>query len=592
MQVRNVPEDCSTDDVKAVIESAGATVRDVVFDGEAKEGKLVAIVRFTPLQPAWTLTKEQLDQPMLHPVPEPEPEAGEDIKGEDDKAEGGNADDAKADDDKADDDKADDNKAEDKEGEAADVKPEDAKPAGEHTDVKAKTEGGKDASKVEGGKKDAGTPGKGKGKDKPPRKQLEDGRKDGDALKTSRYLVWGLSDHKLELKGEKLQFDSPPQQVTLFLGDVTSEDEEALRADMEQYGQLERCFLMRNVDGSSKVCALHVRLRAHAFRHTDHEWVLCGGVAESGCVPAGRHTSHSWPLLTFCAAANMPVQPAAQGYAFVEFALASSATAAKEAIEVKFKAAFSDLTTKRATVARLRQALRALEEGREPPVPVPNLAAPSADGAAAEGGEGTAEEKPTDPVAKKAEMEAELAKLNAEETVGHKILRAELIHLRTIQSLFARSLYIANLPGGKYDDAELKALVEPYGPLSSVTVARHLNGNSKGFGFVEFSRSDHAASARGALEALSNPPYDKLSVSFQNPGKLMPQVRFGLACCFWWHRGRQGDWRRRGVQSRCVSTPSAQGASGQLHDVCTSVSGGSRCFASGRLPGQAQTYGG
>jgi RNA recognition motif-containing protein len=45
---------------------------------------------------------------------------------------------------------------------------------------------------------------------------------------------------------------------------------------------------------------------------------------------------------------------------------------------------------------------------------------------------------------------------------------------------------------GKFDkEKELKALFESFGPLNSFTIVRH-GGGSKGFGFAEYKRSDHA----------------------------------------------------------------------------------------------------
>ena len=62
-----------------------------------------------------------------------------------------------------------------------------------------------------------------------------------------------LSDFNIEVGGEKLVFDAPNLCVTLFLGNMSSDDEAALQADMEQFGDLERCFIMRNAEGISKV---------------------------------------------------------------------------------------------------------------------------------------------------------------------------------------------------------------------------------------------------------------------------------------------------------------------------------------------------
>ena len=55
----------------------------------------------------------------------------------------------------------------------------------------------------------------------------------------------------LQLRGQDLHFERTSAEVTLFLANVTSSDED-LRARCEPYGTLERCFIMRNPAGQSK----------------------------------------------------------------------------------------------------------------------------------------------------------------------------------------------------------------------------------------------------------------------------------------------------------------------------------------------------
>lgn len=44
------------------------------------------------------------------------------------------------------------------------------------------------------------------------------------------------------------------------------------------------------------------------------------------------------------------------------------------------------------------------------------------------------------------------------------------------------------------DDVELKRMFETYGPVTSAVIQRTEYGKSKGFGFVEFLRTEHAES--------------------------------------------------------------------------------------------------
>ncbi len=70
-----------------------------------------------------------------------------------------------------------------------------------------------------------------------------------------------LTRAKLELGGKPLEFDASAAMTQLFLGNVSSEwgDVAALRADLEQYGAVERAFIMHNPEGLSKVLAQEPR---------------------------------------------------------------------------------------------------------------------------------------------------------------------------------------------------------------------------------------------------------------------------------------------------------------------------------------------
>ena len=133
-----------------------------------------------------------------------------------------------------------------------------------------------------------------------------------------------LNDSKVELGGEKLVFDAPPLPVTLFVGNMTDDDDAKLREDMEQYGALERCFIMRTPEEGG------------------------GG---------------------------------ARGYAFVEFSLPSAAGRAKDAIEERFRKQFNEAQAKRLSISKIKAEVKrqqelqqqqqaawvALASGQEPP---------------------------------------------------------------------------------------------------------------------------------------------------------------------------------------------------------------------------------
>lgn len=60
-------------------------------------------------------------------------------------------------------------------------------------------------------------------------------------------------------------------------------------------------------------------------------------------------------------------------------------------------------------------------------------------------------------------------------------------------------LHIGNLPK-QLTDTELNDLVTPFGPTTSVELAKDRNGESKGFAFAEYSDADHARAAITGLD--------------------------------------------------------------------------------------------
>jgi hypothetical protein len=57
----------------------------------------------------------------------------------------------------------------------------------------------------------------------------------------------------LKLGENELVFETTMVHTTLFIGNVIDEDEATLRTDLSQYGTVERCFILRNAHGLSKV---------------------------------------------------------------------------------------------------------------------------------------------------------------------------------------------------------------------------------------------------------------------------------------------------------------------------------------------------
>lgn len=84
---------------------------------------------------------------------------------------------------------------------------------------------------------------------------VDDGRADGDVLKIARYTAMRLNALlcPLTLGGERLMIDAPTLQCTLYLGNVTQDNDEQLKNDMAALGRVIRSFIMRGADGVSKV---------------------------------------------------------------------------------------------------------------------------------------------------------------------------------------------------------------------------------------------------------------------------------------------------------------------------------------------------
>lgn len=240
MQLRALPEGCTADDVKESVEKCGVTVRSIAMEND-RLGKPVALVRFPPLPLPWTLSEEDLAMPLF---------AQAATHGSSDKAQ---------------EQQQGEEHGEDKQ--AADASEE--QPAAQAADEAAKESAGGEAAAAGGEGVTPAAEGAGAASDHKPKtpqdklaamlaktqkqEMLEDGRRDGDAQKMSRCIATHLVDQKIQIGGIAPSVDAAPQAVTLFLTNLTHETDEELRTDMQQYGGLERCFIMRSADGSSKV---------------------------------------------------------------------------------------------------------------------------------------------------------------------------------------------------------------------------------------------------------------------------------------------------------------------------------------------------
>ncbi len=60
-------------------------------------------------------------------------------------------------------------------------------------------------------------------------------------------------------------------------------------------------------------------------------------------------------------------------------------------------------------------------------------------------------------------------------------------------------IHIGNM-SKELSDAELNELVAPFGATTSVEIARNKEGQSKGFGFVEYGSEEHGRAAIAGLD--------------------------------------------------------------------------------------------
>ncbi|GAX82141.1 hypothetical protein CEUSTIGMA_g9569.t1 [Chlamydomonas eustigma] len=460
VRVRNIPEECSSEDLQSSIEACRLLVRGIAFEAETKDGKQTAYVRFSPLPLPWTLSEEDLATPFIQPDSDASAtttvKVAADIKVEGAQVSG-------------------------QDGSSLPETGDDTKP--EKDDSKTQTQTSSTANA---------------------KQSMEDGRRDGDAAKTSRFLAAHLTESQLQVCGQRVLVDVPPVPLALFIGNIDHDDDQQLRSTLEQYGSVERCFVMRNKEGVSK------------------------------------------------------------GYAFVEYSLPASATIAKEKIEQNFNREISDRQARRITLARQRvlsqpqysnivsssEGVHAVgvsqNDSRTEDEVAPGVQVEEAAGGCVEGGSNGTVGVESQGTAQQHEGQ------NAEDVDAPvKIMRAEPMLVRTPMSLFSKSIYVSNLPQGFINEPELRAVFEAYGPVTAVTIVKTPTGHSKGFAFVEFKRSQHAHTAVLAIGNQTLPVFGRLLVSFQNPSKALasrafipPEVRSSAGRGY--YQGGRGGYAGRG----------------------------------------------
>ncbi|KAK9845951.1 hypothetical protein WJX81_006763 [Elliptochloris bilobata] len=105
-----------------------------------------------------------------------------------------------------------------------------------------------------------------------------------------------------------------------------------------------------------------------------------------------------------------------------------------------------------------------------------------------------------------------------------KLQRAEWTMPRTVPGHFSRVLYLSNLKPGFRSNDELKVVFEGFGPVTDAHIpTNRATGVAKGFGFVEFKRSNHADAALRATDGVDHSVLGRVLVSFANPAKLDAQ---------------------------------------------------------------------
>lgn len=83
---------------------------------------------------------------------------------------------------------------------------------------------------------------------------------------------------------------------------------------------------------------------------------------------------------------------------------------------------------------------------------------------------------------------------------------------KSVPDNFSSNVYVANLKKGLDDNEVLKRVFSQYGTVKFASISRNQVTNApRGFGFVEFFRSDHADAAVHALDGTNHPVLGQVS---------------------------------------------------------------------------------
>ncbi|KAF5836812.1 hypothetical protein DUNSADRAFT_5392 [Dunaliella salina] len=290
--------------------------------------------------------------------------------------------------------------------------------------------------------------------------------------------------------------DAPMLDLTLFLGNLMEGmDDAKLQEEMAKYGELERCFVMRNKEGVSKF---------YGFA----EFTI-----PAPCVKARKELEQQQRQeLNALRQARRDQQTPGKG-GKPGIGAETPKTEEKKAEGVADK---KEEKKEEAPQSEQKKPEGGEEKQAEGATPM--------DGEGEQKKEGEGEQKKEGEGEQKKEGEGEQKKDGEPQKVS---MRAEFCNLPTVMGLFAKTLYVQGLAPGVQTDAQLRASMETWGPTGSVTLARQPDTNKpKGFGFVEFKRSQHAEAAMRVLNGnTEHHVLGKARASFQNPAKAFENRR-------------------------------------------------------------------
>ncbi|CAD7702685.1 unnamed protein product [Ostreobium quekettii] len=416
--------------------------------------------------------------------------------------------------------------------------------AGAEVEKDGAGEGKEDEQDKEGngeeGKKEGGAGGKGL------EVQFDDGRKKGDIVQVARFFSRKCAMEPVSMEDRQLAVEASEMRVTIFLGNLPADwgTDAALREAMEQYGQVERCFTMRNRDGESK---------DYAFV----EFTLPSAAAKCKEVLDKRASETFERLFSIKTRGHSNVRSDRQSYDAEPRSGQDDkdTTAAKtngnrdEPMDAKEEgekeaADGQDGSVNDGKAQEHDQEAPPAESGAEAGAEKEAQKEQDTEGGEDQemGGDEAATQEPrADAAVQVAEEKGKVESVHKEATptpapmpqparseVREKILRPEWSTNRTVASMFGRTLYVANLPL-QDDDGVLKRIFGQYGPVLSCNFGKtKITGYGKGFGFVEFSRSDHADAAFRALDRVDHPELGCLLITFVNPSKTDSEQRTRL----------------------------------------------------------------